>query len=137
MRTILLVIRILIKKTQNYWLSDLRKKNLLDSGTKVNFYRKREHESKVYFTESSVESEKFAFCHNVKRHPIHMVLPFYAPQWWKALYWWFQKEFEDDSVPIRYSVQLEEKFKEIRAVLKLIDNHKWIICADLKMVNFL
>lgn len=33
----------------------------------LRFYHKREHESNVCFTENSVESRKFVYCHNVER----------------------------------------------------------------------
>ena len=43
------------------------------------------------------------------------------------------------SVPIGHSVGIKEKYEEIKVVLKLIKyhDHKWFICVDLKMVNFL
>ena len=43
------------------------------------------------------------------------------------------------SVPIAHSTTLKEKYEAVKWVLKKIgyDQHKWFICVDLKMVNFL
>jgi len=43
------------------------------------------------------------------------------------------------SVPIAHSTTLKEKYEAIKYVLEKIsyDQHEWLICADLKMVNFL
>ena len=39
----------LVKKAQNYWHPGLRKKSLLDCGTKVSFYHNREHGLILHF----------------------------------------------------------------------------------------
>ena len=43
------------------------------------------------------------------------------------------------AIPIGHSVHLKEQYEHIKTVLQLLkyDEHKWIICVDLKMVNFL
>ena len=43
------------------------------------------------------------------------------------------------SVPIGHSVHLKEEYGHIKKVLELLkyDDHNWIICVHLKMVNFL
>jgi len=43
------------------------------------------------------------------------------------------------AVPIGHSVTMSEKYNEIKTVIELLDynKHNWIICIDLKMVNFL
>lgn len=43
------------------------------------------------------------------------------------------------SVPIAHSTTLKEKYEAVKYVLEKIgyDQHKWFICVDLKMVNFL
>ena len=68
------MIWILVKKNQNYWFSGLRKKPSW-TWKKISFYCKREHELMECFTESSVESETFVYCHNVKKLLIHMDHP--------------------------------------------------------------
>ena len=42
-------------------------------------------------------------------------------------------------VPIGYSTKLKEEYDNIKTVLQklVFDEHKWIICVDLKMVNYL
>ena len=43
------------------------------------------------------------------------------------------------SAPIAHSTTLKEKYEAVKYVLEKIgyDQHKWFICVDLKMVNFL
>ena len=43
------------------------------------------------------------------------------------------------AIPIGRSVYLKEKYEQLKVVLDLLkyDDHTWVICVDLKMVNFL
>ena len=43
------------------------------------------------------------------------------------------------AIPIGHSVHLKKGYEHIKTVLDLLkyEEHKWIICVDLKMVNFL
>jgi len=43
------------------------------------------------------------------------------------------------SVPLAHSTTLKEKYEVVMYVLEKIcyDQHEWLICVDLKMVNFL
>ena len=43
------------------------------------------------------------------------------------------------SVPIGHSVRSEETYASVKQILSLIkyEYHNWVICVDLKMVNFL
>ena len=43
------------------------------------------------------------------------------------------------SVPIAHTTTLKEKYETVKYVLETIgyDQHKWFICVDLKMANFL
>ncbi|KAF2357609.1 hypothetical protein FHG87_011636 [Trinorchestia longiramus] len=43
------------------------------------------------------------------------------------------------SIPLAHSTTLEEKYEAVKYVLDKIqyEQHQWIICVDLKMVNFL
>ena len=42
-------------------------------------------------------------------------------------------------IPIGHSITLKEKYDAIKTVLQHIkyEHHQWVICVDLKMVNFL
>ena len=46
---------------------------------------------------------------------------------------------EYSPVPTGYSIHVKEKYKEIKMVFNLLkyQEHNWIICVDLKIVNFL
>ena len=96
--------------------SRLKGKNLLDSGTKESFYYKTSHELMVSFTESSVETGKFVYCHNVYGLLIYMDLPKYDPSDLKFFIDSFKRSLkcllqhnsnEYASVPIRHSVQIK------------------------------
>lgn len=67
----------LSKDGSELFASRVKEKNLRNSGTKVSFYQRREHELMVYFTESLVKTEKFVYSHNVKGLLIHMGLANY------------------------------------------------------------
>lgn len=43
------------------------------------------------------------------------------------------------SVPLAYSTTLKEKYEVVKYLLEKIcyDQHEWLICVDLKMINFL
>ncbi|KAI6661417.1 hypothetical protein LOD99_13289 [Oopsacas minuta] len=43
------------------------------------------------------------------------------------------------SIPIGYSVKLKEEYNNVKEILEIINYsaHDWVICVDLKMVNFL
>ena len=43
------------------------------------------------------------------------------------------------SIPVAHSITLKERYENVELILELIkyDQHKWIICVDLKMVCFL
>ena len=138
----------LSKENSELLASRLKEKHLLDSGTSVCFYRTREHELLVYFTECSVQINKFVYCHNVTGLLTHMGVPEYDPDDWRLFIDSSKRSLkcvllhngnQYASVPIGHSVHMKEKYEEIKTVLKLIkyDAHKWIICVDLKMVNFL
>ena len=43
------------------------------------------------------------------------------------------------TIPIGFAVHLKEQYEHIKLVLDLLQykEHNWVICVDLKMVNFL
>ena len=43
------------------------------------------------------------------------------------------------AVPIGHSTKLKEDYESIKAVLEMMKygDHKWVVCVDIKMVNFL
>ena len=52
-----------------------------------------------------------------------------ASSQWKYIY---------SSIPIAHSVKAKETYESVKRALQLIyEQHKWIVCVDLKMVCFL
>ena len=118
--------------------------NLLQDGTKVTFYRHRENELLKYFA----TEKDFVYCNDVSGLLNAMGVTWYDPKEWRL--------FLDSSkrilkcvllhngniygaIPIGHSVHLKEQYEHIKLVLDLLQykEHNWVICVDLKMVNFL
>ncbi|KAI6648442.1 hypothetical protein LOD99_8232 [Oopsacas minuta] len=103
----------LLKESSEFLTSRLKEKNLLHQGTNVTLYRYREQEFQQYFCEKNglVESE-CVLLHNGNIF---------------------------GSIPIGYSVKLKEEYNNVKGILEIISYsaHDWVICVDLKMVNFL
>ena len=107
----------------------------------------------VYFTECLVKTEKFVSSHNIKGLLIHMSLPNYdhsdcrlfiynSKRSLKCILLHNSKEYA--SVWMRkgwiwqwiwHSVQIKEKYQEIKTPGIKYNNHKWI-CDDLKIIKF-
>ena len=124
--------------------SRLNEHGILDSKTKITFYRHRDKALSDYFT----KEDNFVFCKNVKGLLRAMGVSQYKPGEWRL--------FRDSSkqglkcvllhnastyagVPIGHSVTLKESYSAVQMVLQKLcyNEHKWAICVDLKMVNIL
>ena len=138
-----------LSKTNSELLaSRLKEKDALSPGTSITFYRTREEESLVFFSEYSTGNGNFVYCDNVKGLLIHMGVKNYEPDEWRLFIDSSKRSLKCvllhngnkyASVPIGHSIHMKEKYEEIKTVIKLIkyNEHYWIICVDLKMVNFL
>jgi hypothetical protein len=133
----------LSKQASELLASRLKEKNQLEPDAKVTFYRETEKELLSYF----VEEDNLVFCNDIENLLIKMGLTQYEPKEWRL--------FIDSSkrclkcillhngnkyagIPIAHSTQLKEEYY-ISLVLNKIKyhEHEWVICVDLKMVNFL
>jgi hypothetical protein len=133
----------LSKQASELLASRLKEKNLLEPDAKVTFYRETGKELLSYF----VEEDNLVFCNDFENLLIKMGLTQYEPKEWRL--------FIDSSkrclkcillhngnkyagIPIAHSTQLKEEYY-ISLVLNKIKyhEHEWVICVDLKMVNFL
>ena len=138
-----------LSKTNSELLaSRLKEKDALSPGTSITFYRTREEELLVFFSEYSTGNGNFVYCDNVKGLLIHMGVKNYEPDEWRLFIDSSKRSLKCvllhngnkyASVPIGHSIHMKEKYEEIKTVIKLIkyNEHNWIICVDLKMVNFL
>ena len=89
-----------------------------------------------------------AFCNNVKDVLMSLGIKVYAPEGWRLFIYRSKISLKCvllhngnvyDSIPIAHSTTLKEKYEEMKIVLEKFsyNTHKWVICVDLKMVNFL
>ena len=134
----------LSKEAAEILASSLSEHRVLDAEAKILFYRNRDEKLICYFSE---EDDDFLFCNNIEGLLSAMGLPKYNPDEWRL--------FIDSSkrslkcvllhnggkfacVPIGHSEILKKHFTTDRMALQKLcyDEHKWIICVDLKMVNF-
>jgi len=90
------------------------------------------------------------FCQDVKGLLLAMCLPEYFPIYWRLFIdcskhnlkcVLLHNENKYGSIPIAHPTKLKEEYDTIALVMKKIKymyhEHQWVICLDLKMVNFL
>lgn len=134
----------LSKETSELLASRLNEKNLLQDGTKVSYYRSREKDFVQYFRAEN----DFVYCHDVPGLLHALGVEHYDQSEWRLFIDSSKTSLKCvllhngnayASVPIGHSVILKEKYEHIKTVLELLKykDHNWIICVDLKMVNFL
>ncbi|XP_076799763.1 uncharacterized protein LOC143444861 [Clavelina lepadiformis] len=134
----------LSKEAAEILASRLKDKNCLGSGASITFYHTREKELRPYFS----QQDELVYCKDIEGLLLKMGVPQYRPQEWRL--------FKDSSkrslkcvllhngnsyasLPIGHSTKLKEEYNNIKTVLQKLDydSHQWLICVDLKMVNFL
>ena len=132
------------KKSAELLASRLGERHLLQPGTRITYYRCRERNLLPFFTSEN----DLVYCNNVEGLMLHMGMQEYQPAQWRL--------FIDSSkrslkcvllhngnkygcIPIGHSTKMTEKQENIAVVLEKIaySQHQWLICVDLKMVNFL
>ncbi|KAI5725091.1 hypothetical protein M8J77_010864 [Diaphorina citri] len=124
--------------------SRLKEKNLLEEGTAVTFYRRRETEFLEFFSQEG----ELVFCTNIEGLLKKMGLSEYSHVNWRLFIDSSKRSLKcvllhngNDlgSIPVAHSTQMKEEYNNIAVVLNKIKyhDHGWVICVDLKMVNFL
>ena len=117
---------------------------ILDSGTKITFYRDRDDLLIGFFT---MEND-FVHCNNIQGLLSEMGLPEYNRDKWRL--------FIDSSkrslkcvllhngnkfacIPIEHSVIVKKHYLNVKMVLQKLSygEHNWAICVVFKIVNFL
>ena len=135
------------KQSAEVLASRLQEKHLLKAGTSVSFYRNREENLRKYFQSDS----QLVYCADVERLLLAMGLSAYCLNDWRLFIDSSKRSFkcvsilvihndnQYGSIPIGHSVTLKENYKNIKVVLERLKYcvHQWLICLDLKMVNFL
>ena len=132
------------KESAELLASRLQENRMLKPGTSVSFYRNREAELRKYFCSDG----QLVYCIDVEGLLLFMGLPAYDSRDWRLFIDSSKRSLKCvllhngnkyGSVPIGHSVNLKEEYKNIKIVLERLQYHVhgWLICVDLKMVNFL
>ena len=134
----------LSKEASELLASQLKDKNLLQQGTRITFYRTQDEEFVPFFE----EQEEFVFCKDIPSLLMKLGIDEYIPDDWRLFIDSSERSLKCvllhitniyGSIPIGHSTTLKEKYDAIKNVIQHInyDDHQWVICVDLKMVNFL
>ena len=94
------------------------------------------------------KEEIIVFCHNIEGRLQYLRAVSYDPHDWHLFLNSLKQSLkcvlnqngnEYASVPIGHSDHVNETYTSVKQLLSLIkyDDHKWVICVDLKMVNVL
>ena len=123
--------------------SRLQEKHLLKAGTSVSFYRNRKENLRKDFQSDG----QLVYCTDVEGL-LAMGLSAYRLNDWRHFIDSSKRTLKcvllhNDNqygfIPIGDSVTLKENYENIKVVLERLKYHvyQWLICVDLKMVNFL
>ena len=129
----------LSKELSELLASRLNDKNLLQDGTMVTFYRHRENELLKHFA----TEKDFVYCNDVSVLLNAMGVTSYDPKEKRLFLDSFKRSLKrvllHNGNIIGHSVHLKEQYEHTKLVLDLLQykEHNWVICVDLKMVNFL
>lgn len=134
----------LSKKASEILASRLKQKNLLTQGTTISYYRNREKNLLPFFS----EDDEFVYCSDVPGLVTAMGLEEYDPNDWRLFIDSSKRSLKCvllhngnklGSLPIAHSTKAKEEYSTIASVINKIkyNEHRWLICVDLKMVNFL
>ena len=124
--------------------SRLQERHLLKASTSVSFYRNREEKLRKYFQSDG----QFVYCTDVEGLLLAMGLSAYRSNDWRLFIdsskrilkcVLLHNSNQYGSIPIGHSVTLKENYENIKVVLERLKYcvYQWLICVDLKMVNFL
>lgn len=134
----------LSKKASEILASRLKQRNLLTPETRISYYRNREAELLSFFS----EDDDFVFCSDVPGLLRAMGVQEYNSNEWRLFIDSSKRSLKCvlmhngnklGSIPIAHSTAVKEEYATVAAVMDRIKykKHKWLICVDLKMVNFL
>jgi len=134
----------LSKASAELLASRLKEKNLLSGCARITLYRNRHQEYLHFFS----DVQDLVYCTDIAQLLRHLGVTQYKPEDWRLFIDSSKRSLkcvllhngnQFASVPLAHSTKLKEKYEAVKYVLEIIryDQHKWIICVDLKMVNFL
>jgi hypothetical protein len=134
----------LSKKAAELLASRLNEKNLVDDSVRVSYFRTRERIFVNFFSEEN----QFVYCNDIPGLLSELGVGTYNPAEWRLFLDSSKRSLkcvllhngnDFGAVPVGHSVHLRETHDDIRVVMDLLKyhEHNWIMCVDLKMVNFL
>lgn len=134
----------LSKTSAELLASRLKEKKLLGEDARITFFRRRHQDYMGYFC----EEEDLVYCLDVTGLLAKLGAPQYDPRDWRLFIDSSKRSLksvlihngnEFASIPLAHSTTLKEKYEAVKYVLDKIqyEQHQWLICVDLKMVNFL
>ena len=134
----------LSKDTAELLASRLKIKNLLTDSARIFFFRNWHQE---YLRPFSTVKD-LVYCADIAKLRLKLRVPQHELKDWRQFIDSSKRSLkcvqlhngnQFASVPITPSTTLKEKYESVKYVLEKIgyDQHKWFICVDLKMVNFL
>lgn len=134
----------LSKTSSELLASRLKEKNLLGEDARITFFRRRHEDYMGYFC----QEEDLVYCRDVAGLLGKLGAPQYDPRDWRLFIDSNKRSLKSvllhngnqfASIPLAHSTSLKEKYEAVKYVLDKIqyEQHQWIICVDLKMVNFL
>ncbi|QQP36648.1 Uncharacterized protein FKW44_021815, partial [Caligus rogercresseyi] len=119
--------------------SRLKEKNLLGKDVRITFFRRRHEDYMGYFC----QEEDLVYCRDVAGLLVKLGAPQYDPRDWRLFIDSCNRSLKcvllhNGNQFTSHSTTLKEKYEVVKYVLDKIqyEQHKWIICVDLKMVNF-
>ena len=134
----------LSKESSELLAARLGEHSVLDSGTKITFYRNRDNLLLRFF---SMEYN-FVFCNSIPGLLAEKGLSKYNSDEWRLLIDSSKRSLKCEllhksnkfaCVPIGHSMIVKEHFLKVKIVLNKLgySEHNWAICVDFRMVNFL
>ena len=134
----------LSKERAELLASRLKEKKCLSPGVKITSYRTREQNLLQFFS----FHENFIYCNDVNGLLTFMGLKTYHTSDWRLFIDSSKRSFKavllhngnkHASIPLAHSTSMKEGYEEISFLLQKIkySEHMWVICVDLKMINFL
>ena len=134
----------LSKESSQVLASRLKDRNLLQHRTKITIYRTRDKRFVSFFDDQF----NFVLCKDIPGVLMKLGVTEYSPDDWRLFIGSSKRSLKCvllhitnvyGSIPIGHSEALKEQFDAMKSVLHHIkyNDHQWLICVDLKMVNFL
>jgi len=134
----------LLKWSAELLASRLPDQNLLEDSVRISFYRNRHQEFLPFFSEEN----DLVYCIDIIQLLHNLGVSQYEAKDWRLFIDSSKRSLECvllhngnqfSPVPHAHSTALKEKYEAVKNVLEKIsyNEHQWLICVDLKMLNFL